>query len=138
MSACGPHEQLVPALSLRDKLWSVANSRLVYSTGAGRRCETCGWPVDNCQCSHQHARDEAVPSRVVAKLRLEKKGRGGKSVTVIYDLPENAAFLKQLAGDLKRACGTGGAVSGNTVEIQGDQRTRIRELLQQKGYVVKG
>ena len=75
---------------------------------------------------------------MIAKLRLEKKGRGGKMVTVIYDLPENAVFLKELAGDLKRACGTGGAVAGNTVEIQGDQRIRVRELLQERGYVVKG
>jgi translation initiation factor 1 len=117
---------------------SVSNSRLVYSTGVGRRCEKCGWPEDNCQCSGRHARDEAVPSRVIAKLRLEKKGRGGKSVTVIFDLPANAAFLKELAGDLKRACGTGGAVAGNTIEIQGDQRVRLRELLQGKGYIVKG
>ena len=116
----------------------MSNSRLVYTTGIGRRCEKCGWPADNCHCSRQSARDDAVPSRVIAKLRLEKAGRGGKSVTVIYDLPENAEFLKQLAGDLKRACGTGGSVAGNTVEIQGDQRVRVRELLQARGYLVKG
>src|SRR5205085_3786698 len=97
------------------------NARLVYSTGTTQRCERCGWPLDNCHCSNQQRRDETVPSRVIAKLRLEKAGRGGKSVTVIFDLPDNPDFLKSLAGDLKRACGTGGAVSGNTVEIQGDQ-----------------
>ena len=41
---------------------------------------------------------------------MEKKGRGGKTVTVVYGLPNNAAFLKELCSELKRACGTGGAV----------------------------
>ena len=69
---------------------------------------------------------------------MEKKGRGGKTVTVVYDLPSNAAFLKELCQDLKRACGTGGAVSDNTVELQGDLRARARELLVRRGFVVKG
>ena len=112
-------------------------SRLVYSTGHGRTCPTCGWPVDNCQCSRTNA-TEAVPGKVVAKLRVEKTGRGGKTVTVIYDLPNNAAFLKTLCSDLKKACGIGGAVSDNTIELQGDQRDRIRDLLRKKGFTVKG
>ena len=114
-------------------------SRLVYSTDKGLTCPKCGWPVGNCQCSRNKAAGEqAVPPRVVAKLRLEKAGRGGKSVTVVYDLPRNAAFLKELCGEMKRACGTGGAVRDNTVEIQGDLRDRVREVLARKGYVIKG
>jgi translation initiation factor 1 len=114
------------------------NARTVYSTATAGRCQTCGWPQRDCKCSSQFARAEPVPAKVVAKLRLEKKGRGGKAVTVVYDLPGNPEFLKQLAGELKRACGTGGAVSENTVEIQGDLRDRIREVLQKKGWTVKG
>ncbi|MBP7777657.1 MAG: stress response translation initiation inhibitor YciH [Acidobacteria bacterium] len=114
------------------------NSRPVYSTGAGRLCPTCGWPDRDCQCSRSLARDVAVPSKVVAKLRLEKKGRGGKTVTVVYDLPRNQAFLKDLAGELKRTCGVGGAVADDTVEIQGDQVARIRPVLIAKGWTVKG
>ena len=59
----------------------MSNSRLVYSTDGGRTCPKCGWPLDNCQCSKTRA-TESVPDRVVAKLRMEKKGRGGKTVTV--------------------------------------------------------
>lgn len=69
---------------------------------------------------------------------MEKKGRGGKTVTVVYDLPQNEAFLKELAQELKRACGTGGAVAENTIELQGDLRDRVRECLQKKGWQVKG
>jgi translation initiation factor 1 len=95
--------------------------------------------VGSCQCSRNKAAGEqAVPPRVVAKLRLEKAGRGGKSVTVVYDLPRNAAFLKELCGELKRACGAGGAVREDTVEIQGDLRERVREVLAKKGYAIKG
>ena len=79
-----------------------------------------------------------MPARVVAKLRMEKKGRGGKTVTVVYDLPQNEAFLKELGQELKKACGTGGAVADNTIELQGDMRNRAREVLLRKGYVVKG
>ena len=79
-----------------------------------------------------------MPGRIVAKLRMEKKGRGGKTVTVVYDLPQNEAFLKELAQELKRACGTGGAVADNTIELQGDLRDRVRECLSKKGWQVKG
>jgi translation initiation factor 1 len=75
---------------------------------------------------------------VVAKLRVEKAGRGGKTVSVVYGLPRNAAFLKELCQELKRACGTGGTVLEGTVELQGDIRERIRELLLKKGFGVKG
>ena len=67
-----------------------------------------------------------------------EEGRGGKTVTVVYDLPQNAAFLKELSQELKRACGTGGAVADNTIELQGDLRDRVREHLTRKGWQVKG
>jgi translation initiation factor 1 len=114
------------------------NARPVYSTAHGSLCPTCGWPTRDCKCSSQFARQEPLPTRIVAKLRMEKKGRGGKTVTVVYDLPKNDAFLKELAGELKRACGTGGAVADGAVEIQGDMRDRIREVLTKKGWTVKG
>jgi translation initiation factor 1 len=116
----------------------MSNARTVYSTATGGVCPKCGWPQRDCKCSSQFARDEPVPAKIVAKLRMEKKGRGGKTVTVVYDLPNNAVFLKELASELKRACGTGGAVVDNTVEIQGDLRDRVRDALAKKGFVVKG
>ena len=113
------------------------SSRLVYSSGAGRVCPGCGWPERECRCSRKGA-DAPVPVRVVAKLRVEKAGRGGKAVTVVYDLPRNAAFLKELARDLKQACGAGGTIQEDAIEIQGDLRDRIRDLLVKKGFGVKG
>ena len=114
--------------------------RLVYSTGVGRMCPGCGWPVRDCKCSTRAA-DQSLPSqpgKIVAKLRMEKKGRSGKAVTVVAGLPHNAAFLKELCQELKRACGTGGAVADGLIELQGDLRDRVRDVLAAKGFVVKG
>lgn len=59
-------------------------------------------------------------------------------MTVIESLPRNKAFLKELATELKRACATGGKIIEDRIEIQGDHRERLRELLEAKGWVVKG
>ncbi len=117
----------------------MSNSRLVYSTDGGRTCPTCGWPKTNCQCSQTlGAGKAAVPHRITARLRVEKKGRGGKTVTVIFGLPGNDQFLRSLCGDLKRACGCGGATTEDGVELQGDQRDRVRAHLETNGFIVKG
>jgi len=110
--------------------------RPVYSTEQGRLCATCGWPERDCRCSNRF--DEAVPERIVASLRIEKSGRGGKTVTVVDGLPRNAEFLARLLSDLKRACGAGGSAGETAVEIQGDQRERVRALLAARGFAVKG
>src|SRR6187549_1622009 len=116
------------------------NVRTVYSTATDGKCPVCGWPQRSCMCSSKQKRpaSEALPARIVAKLRMEKKGRGGKSVTVIDNLPRNDAFLKELAAALKRECGTGGAVTESGIELQGELRDRVRVILQRLGYTVKG
>jgi translation initiation factor 1 len=113
--------------------------RTVYSTGTAGTCPVCGWPQRSCKCSAQNrTANQPLPARIVAKLRVEKKGRGGKTVTVVYDLPRNDAFLKELGARLKRECGTGGAVTETGIELQGDLRDRVRGILQGLGYTVKG
>lgn len=114
------------------------NARLVYSTETAGKCPVCGWPQRDCQCSGPRAASDAVPARIVAKLRTEKKGRGGKTVTVVYGLPQNSEFLRELSQELKRACGTGGTVVAGGVELQGELRKRLRDALVKRGYVVKG
>ena len=96
-----------------------------------------------------------MPAKITARLGIEKRG-SGKIVTVIDGLPANRDFLETLARELKKSCGSGGKVRGLTpergqippssgqvprspsVEIQGDHRERMREMLQRKGWVVKG
>jgi translation initiation factor 1 len=112
------------------------HSRTVYSTDKGRLCPKCRWPEKNCRCSSNV--DQPVPDRIVARLRISKAGRKGKTVTVIEGLPRNQEFLKSLAKELKRACGTGGTTAEDRVEIQGEHREKLRDLLGAKGWVVKG
>ena len=113
-------------------------SRIVYSTASGRMCPECGAAIAACGCGKSGSGNETVPERVTAKLRIEKQGRGGKLVTVIFGLPDNGAFLKELASTLKAACGTGGTAKPGTVELAGDVRERVRPLLEARGMRVKG
>ena len=110
--------------------------RTVYSSDKWRICPTCGWPAKSCRCSTKL--DQAVPDRITARLRIEKAGRKGKTVTVVESLPRNRDFIKDLVGELKRACGSGGKAADTHIEIQGDHREKIRDLLRAKGWVVKG
>jgi translation initiation factor 1 len=73
----------------------------------------------------------------IVRVRRETSGRGGKTVTTIDGVPLASDALAQLAGELKRACGTGGTVRDYVIEIQGDHRDKLVALLEAKGYVVK-
>ena len=110
------------------------NSRLVYSTESGRLCPQCQRPVADCVCGRD--RPAALGDGIV-RLRRETKGRGGKAVTVVTGLPLAGAELKQLARALKQRCGVGGALKGEVLEIQGDQRELLKSELEQRGYTVK-
>ena len=70
------------------------------------------------------------------KVRVERstKGRKGKGVSLISGLPLEGAALKELARKLKQKCGTGGTVKNNVIEIQGDHRDVLVELLNTLGY----
>ncbi|NQZ56227.1 MAG: translation initiation factor [Lentisphaeraceae bacterium] len=75
----------------------------------------------------------------VVRVRLEKKGRAGKSVTVFYDFDkEQNGKLPKLLADLKKSLGIGGKVTEDELELQGDQRKKAAEFLMNNGYKVKG
>jgi translation initiation factor 1 len=65
------------------------------------------------------------------------KGRRGKTVTTITGVPLASDGLRELAGELKRSCGTGGSAKDGTIEIQGDHRDLLVEELERRGYTVK-
>lgn len=86
--------------------------------------------------SHRRAKS-LPPAQQTAYIRREKKGRGGKIVTVIRELQLTAKDLKALGKKLKKRCGAGGTVKNNTIEIQGDHRDKIAAELQKMGYKTK-
>lgn len=71
------------------------------------------------------------------RVALEKKGRGGKTVTVITGLSGSDDELHTLASELKRRCGTGGTLKDGIIEIQGDHRDTLVEALKAKGIAAK-
>lgn len=112
--------------------------RVVCSSGKGRVCPGCGWPERDCRCSKNlPPRDEAVPAKVTAKLRVENRA-SDRHVTIVDGLPKNAAFVADLLADLKKSCGTGGRAADGSLELQGDQRERLRDVLARRGFAVKG
>jgi translation initiation factor 1 len=111
------------------------NSRLVYSTDAGRICPSCAKPLTACACREK--RQQPVPADGVIRIGREVKGRGGKTVTVASGFQLDADGLKQLAAELKRRCGSGGSAKDGQILIQGDHRETLSAILKQKGFAVK-
>ncbi|MDA0136918.1 translation initiation factor [Solirubrobacter deserti] len=70
------------------------------------------------------------------KVKREVAGRRGKGVTTVYDLPLRDPELKALAGKLKKRCGVGGSVKDGVIELQGDHRDVVMEVLRAEGYDV--
>jgi translation initiation factor 1 len=71
------------------------------------------------------------PARAV--VRIERKGRRGKEVTIVEKLGLAPQSLEQWCKELKQALGSGGAVEGDAIVLQGDLRDRIGAVLEKKG-----
>ena len=114
-------------------------SRLVYSSEAGRICPHCGLAQKRCQCRRnpRGAGRDTAPGDGIVRVQREKKGRKGKTVTTVTGVPLAPDALRELAGDLKRRCGTGGSLKDGVIEIQGDHRDTLVAELQERGYTVK-
>lgn len=106
----------------------------VYSTETGRLCPKCGQPVAQCICKKTASRPIGEG---VVRIWVVSKGRKGKTVTTVNGVPGNDDSLHNLASDLKRQCGTGGAVKDGVIEIQGNHAAALLEILKKQGYTVK-
>lgn len=100
------------------------NSRLVYSTETGRIKE-------------EKTATPTPASDGIVRIRRETAGRNGKGVTTISGIPADDIELKNIAKTLKQICGVGGAVKEGVIEIQGDQREKIKTELEKRGFTVK-
>ena len=70
------------------------------------------------------------------KVRREVAGRRGKAVTTVSGVPLDDAGLRDLAGRLKKRCGVGGSAKDGVIELQGDHRDVVVEVLRAAGYDV--
>ncbi|WP_396243995.1 stress response translation initiation inhibitor YciH [Hafnia paralvei] len=100
------------------------NSRLVYSTDTGR--------IDEEKVPVVRLKGDGI-----VRIQRQTSGRKGKGVCLITGLDIDDAELQKLAAELKKKCGCGGAVKEGVIEIQGDKRDLLKQLLEAKGHKVK-
>lgn len=116
----------LPCWLIRRDLWvhEMNDNRLVYSTQIGR-------------IKTPNEVKPVTKHDGIVRIRRETKGRSGKGVTTVtgVDLPEDE--LKALATKLKKMCATGGAIKDGIIEIQGDNRDKIKVALEKLGHNVK-
>ena len=107
--------------------WQDKLSKLVYSTESGRVTEE----TDENPTVGETYKDGFV------RVGRETKGRKGKGVIVITGIEQPKEQFKQTAQIIKKKCGTGGAVKGDTIEIQGDNREKVKSVLESLGFKCK-
>lgn len=73
----------------------------------------------------------------IVRIQKQTAGRKGKGVSIILGLDLDDAELAKLGAELKKRCGCGGSTKDGIIEIQGDKRELLKELLEQKGFKVK-
>ncbi|MEH2921459.1 stress response translation initiation inhibitor YciH [Samsonia erythrinae] len=100
------------------------NSLLVYSTETGR-------------IKPEKEKAERPKGDGIVRIQRQTSGRKGKGVCLISGLDLDDAALDKLAAELKKKCGCGGSVKDGTIEIQGDKRDLLKQLLEAKGMKVK-
>lgn len=110
------------------------HSRLVYSTDGGRVRPPAPAPKPQGDGGAPRAPSSAGG---YVRLQRERKGRGGKTVTLITGLDGSPDTLDALLRELKQVCGAGGIRNASTIEIQGDHRDRIEARLTGQGHRVK-
>ena len=100
---------------------------MVYSTDPDFEYDTAG----------EQEPETLAPERQNLRIWLDRKHRGGKTVTIVRGFVGREADLEELSRMLKSKCGTGGSVKDGEIIIQGDRRDRVAELLAAAGYVCK-
>ena len=99
------------------------------------RCEACGELEEACQCPPP-AKVYLAPEKQTAKVTVENR-KAGKRVTVVRGLKPDQSNLPELLTHLKSACGAGGTLRENDIELQGDQVSSVKTYLISKGYKVR-
>ena len=104
-------------------------TRTVWSSSDGDKRKKDKRPV---------TRSKSLPAQQqTAYLHRESGGRGGKVVSVVKNLVLSDDDMKSLAKKLKQECGSGGTVKDGVIEIQGEHRQRMADILGRLGYKVK-
>lgn len=114
----------------------MSNQQIIFSTQTGSFCPKCSKPEKKCIC--RETKKNKIPKITGdIKVQREKKGRAGKMMTIVYNLPLNENELKKMTTSFKKKFATGGALKSGNIEIQGDHREAIYAHLIEQGYKAK-
>jgi translation initiation factor 1 len=99
-------------------------------------CEVCGKVLDECACPRDADGNVRLPKHQTATVSKAKR-RKGKVVTLVTGLDPVASDLEAILKRLKSACGAGGTIADDAIEVQGDQREKVAEELRGMGFKAK-
>ena len=122
----GASQFYAKSINMSDNDWK-SRLNVVYSTDPDYRYEQAGEPKA----------ETLPPARQNLRVWLDRKHRGGKTVTLVTGFVGTEEDLKELGRRLKSACGTGGSAKDGEILVQGDFRDRIFDQLIREGYKAK-
>jgi translation initiation factor 1 len=99
-------------------------------------CAICGKSRDQCKCPRSADGRVLLPSHQPARVSRERRG-GGKMVTIISGIDARAADLSAMLKEFKGKFGAGGSIVDGCIELQGDHRDKLVEILRERGYPAK-
>lgn len=116
---------------------SKSNRKSSDSQSSENRIAYREFGADSNPAALERAVRELPPNQQNLRVQASRKGRKGKTVTVISGFQATLETLTKLLKQLKTQCGTGGTVKDDTLEIQGDHAQKLVEILTQLGYKAK-
>lgn len=116
---------------------SKSNNKSSTSKSSENRLVYSEFGSQSNSAAFERAVQELPPNQQNLRVQASRKGRKGKTVTVISGFQSTPETLTQLLKQLKTQCGSGGTVKDNTLEIQGDHAQKLVQLLTQLGYKAK-
>ena|GEM_PF-42843 len=107
----------------KEQLWWRGTGKIMGTEDLESLCG--GLPPELCE--------QLVKEQQIIKIRLEKR-KFGKEVTIIEGIDEREVNLKKLASQLKSRLATGGTAKNGRIELQGDHRASLKEILVELGF----
>lgn len=104
---------------------------------AGKRVVYSEFGNATSSAAFERATPNLPPNQQNVRIQASRKGRKGKTVTVVTGFQSDADTLAALLKQLKAQCGAGGTLKDDTIEIQGDHTEKLLQALTQLGYKAK-
>jgi len=96
----------------------------------GELCQVCGLPKELCACENIAREQQLI-------VISSQKRRYGKVVTIVEGVNENDINIDDLARTLKTKCASGGTVKEGRIELQGEHRKKVEQVMKEIGFQVE-